>query len=211
MGQIQQKLLSRAKWHKSEVLELLRWNQKQLDSRSKIITSNMGLVLSMVKRVNYYGVEFTDLVSEGSMALMRATEKFDCQRGFKFSTYACQAISKSFFRAAKKSYRYRSLFPAQLESAMEKSNHLQQVRETAHQDRTEEVCTILRDNLADLSATEQSVLEMRFSLNNQEYSKPLTLKQVGYKLDLSKERIRQIQKCALAKIRQVAEKRMILS
>lgn len=210
MGQIQQKLLSGAKWRKSEVLELLRWNQKQLDSRSKIVTSNMGLVLSMVKRVNYHGVEFTDLVSEGSMALMRATEKFDCHRGFKFSTYACQAISKSFLRAAKKSYRYRSLFPAQLESAMEKSDHLQQTREAAHQDRTEEVCAILRDNLADLSATEQSVLEMRFSLN-QEYSKPLTLKQVGYKLDLSKERIRQIQKSALAKIRQVAERRMFAS
>lgn len=45
MGQIQQKLLSGAKWRKSEVLELLRWNQKQLDSRSKIITRDRKSVV----------------------------------------------------------------------------------------------------------------------------------------------------------------------
>lgn len=207
--QLRRKLLRAPRWSRSEILELLQWNQKQLNSRSQIITSNMGLVLAMAKRVTYYNVEYTDLISEGSMALMRATEKFDIQRGFKFSTYAWQAIFKSFSRVAKKNYRYRNLFPAQLESEMEKVDYLNQKREESLQDKAEEVGAILQDNLAELTLTERSVVEMRFSLNRSKSTESQTLKQVGEKLGLSKERIRQIQKNALTKLREVAEQRMI--
>ena len=62
-------------------------------------------------------------------------------------------------------------------------------------------------NLADLSGIEQSVVEMRFSLD-QSHQSPLTLKQVGAKLGLTKERIRQIQNKALAKLRVTAEEHM---
>ena len=106
--QIRRKLLKQTARWKNIALELLDWYQRQLEYRSKIVTANMGLVLAMAKRSNFPGVEFTDLISEGSMALLRATDKFDCSRGFKFSTYACRAIFKGFSRTAKKSYRYRS-------------------------------------------------------------------------------------------------------
>lgn len=207
MGQVRRHLLRRAKWGKTRVLELLNWNKIQLEIRTKIITGNMGLALAMAKHANYYGIEFTELVSEGNIALLCAAEKFDCGRGFKFSTYACRAILKSFSRIAKQNYRYRNFFSAQWEPSMEKGDRLENSRETVHQDWTREVCNIFQSNLADLSATEHAVVEMRFPLNGK-YPRNLTLKEVGEKLSLSKERIRQIQNQALVKLREATERRM---
>jgi len=207
---IRKKLLQRIHWKKIDVMELLRWNQELLHARSKIVTGNVGLVLKMAKYVNYQGVEFTDLISEGSMALLRAAEKFDCERGFKFSTYACRAIHKAFSRVAKQSYRYRRCFPVQLDPALEKDNHLERKREEFHRENLNEVKLIMQHNLANLSVMERSVLNLRFSLD-QESPQPLTLKQVGQRYGLSKERIRQIQNAALAKLRCAAEQRMAAS
>lgn len=208
--QLRKKLSRCAHWSKKDVLVLLEWNQEQLRLRSKVVTGNVGLVLKMAKYVNYQGVEFTDLISEGSMALLRAAEKFDCERGFKFSTYACRAIHKAFSRVAKQSYRYRRYFSVQLDPAFEKDNHLERKREEFHQENLQEVSVIMRQNLANLSVMERSVLNLRFSLD-QELLRPLTLKQVGQRYGLSKERIRQIQNAALAKLRSAAEQRMAAS
>ncbi|KPK75752.1 MAG: hypothetical protein AMJ79_09875 [Phycisphaerae bacterium SM23_30] len=202
------KLMRQSPWSRKTVLELLEYYNKQLAARSEIVTANMGLVLAMAKKVVFPGVEFTDLISEGSMALLRAADKFDCQRGYKFSTYACRAIFKGFSRTAKQNYRYRKRFPTQWDIALEKDDYLEQMRQEDHESGIEEVRTIFQDNLADLSQIEQSVIEMRFSLRPRQ-SRPLTLKQVGDKLGLTKERIRQIQNKALAKIRDVAEERIV--
>jgi len=207
--QVRRKLQRQNRWTGSALRELLHWHHRQLDARSQIVMANMGLVLAMAKRANFPGVEFTDLVSEGSMALLRATDKFDFSRGFKFSTYACRAIFKGFSRTAKQNYRYRSRFPSQLDTTFEKDNHLEALRKENHNDWADEVNTIFKENLADLSGIEQSVVEMRFSLDDHQ-SEPLTLKQVGDRLGLTKERIRQIQNKALSKLRVVAEQRMVI-
>ena len=76
----------------------------------------------MAKRTRMGDVDFGELVSEGNMALLRAVEKFDIGRGFKFSTYACRAILKAFSRIAMKTNRYRQAFPTEFDPTMEKSN-----------------------------------------------------------------------------------------
>lgn len=205
--QLRRKLLRQKAWRKTIVNHLLNWYQKQLDLRSKIVTANMGLVLAMAQRVDYPGVEFTDLISEGSMALLRSTEKFDCSRGIKFSTYACRAIFKAFSRAAKRCYQYRSRYPAQLDLSLEKSDYISTKRKEDHEDWVEELRDIVDHNRADLSGIEMSVVNMRFSLDDEE-RKPMTLKEVGSQLGLTKERIRQIQNKALEKLRYVTEERM---
>lgn len=202
------RLLRQGKWKEKDVQQLLEEHQAQLEYRSKIVTANMGLVLSMVQRAKYPGIEFTDLVSEGSMALLRATEKFDCARGFKFSTYACRAILKAFSRTAKQNYQYRNLFPTQLDDSMEKDDKGERHHQESQKELIDEIHAIMNNNLADLSEIEMSVLQMRFSLEDEQVT-PLTLKQAGTKLNLTKERIRQIQNNALKKLRDVAEERLV--
>ena len=51
---------------------------------------------AMAKGINLCGMEFVDLVAEGNMALLNAIDRFDCSRGYRFSTYACNAIVKGF-------------------------------------------------------------------------------------------------------------------
>lgn len=208
LGAYRAKLLRQAVWQQDDMLGLLDWNRKQLELRSKIVTANMGLVLAMAKHVTYSGVEFGDLISEGSMALLRASEKFDASRGIKFSTYACRAIFKGFSRAAKMTYRYRSRFPAQWDPDLETPSFRELLLQQGQAQQIDELQAILRENLADLSGTELSVVRMRFSLDDSD--SPLTLKEVGHKLGLTKERIRQIQNRALNKLREVAEHHIIM-
>lgn len=210
MNQIRRVILKKRNATKKELKQILSLYDQQMDIRGIIITANMGLVLAMVKNTHYIGVEITDLISEGSVALLRAADKFDCCRGFKFSTYACRAILRGFSRAAKKSYRYRSVFPLQLDTTLEKDDKLERMRDELQNEMIEEIRAIYRNNLAELSGTEQSVVAMRFSLNNR-YAPPLTLQQVGKRLGLSKERIRQIQNKALTKLRVITEERLIQS
>jgi RNA polymerase primary sigma factor/RNA polymerase sigma factor len=204
---VRRRILRQNPWNPEDVRELLDLNQCQLDARSKIVTANMGLVLAMAQRSNYHGVEFTDLVSEGSMALLRATEKFDCARRIKFSTYAYRSIFKAFFRAAKLSYRYRNRYPIPLDIIPEKSNYLEVKRVQNHLEWVDEVQTIVEDNLAELTAIEMSIVAMRFGLDDRQ--EPMTLKEVGERLGLTKERIRQIQNKALKKLRDVADECMM--
>lgn len=206
---IQRRLLAAKAWRRRDLAALLDWHEKQRQARSQIVAANMGLVLSMAKRSHYPTVEFTELISEGGAALLRATETFNASRGTKFSTYAFQAISKSFYRLARKNHRYRNAFPAHLEDVWEKDDHLDRRRAEIHQENLDEVRIIVQDNLAQLNGTESCIMKLRFPLHQQTPGH-LTLKEVGEKLGMSKERVRQIQNQALAKIREVAQQRMFV-
>jgi len=188
--------------------ELLKWNTIATQYREQIAETNLALVLAMAKRSRMTDVDFADLVGEGNMALMRSVDKFDCERGFKFSTYACRAILKAFSRHGMKMSRYRQRFPTEFDPAFEKSDHLETTRATHTQECAEEVKHIVLNNDADLSDVELAVIGHRFGLSDdkaQEIRRTLTLEQVGQIIGVTKERVRQIQNKALAKIRTTLE------
>lgn len=182
--------------------ELLKWHRTAEQLREQIAETNLALVLAMAKRTRMSEVDFADLVSEGNMALLRAVDKFDCERGFKFSTYACRAILKAFSRQGMKLSKYRQRFPTDFDPKLEKSDHLETKRSEFEADAAMEVKRIVTENHADLSDIEKKVIEHRFRLvGGDTESKPMTLEQVGQIIGVTKERVRQIQNKALEKIR----------
>ncbi|MEX0777055.1 MAG: sigma-70 family RNA polymerase sigma factor [Phycisphaeraceae bacterium] len=189
--------------------QILEWHRKAEAYRDQIAQTNLALVLAMAKRTRLSEVDFSDLVSEGNMALLRAIDKFDVARGFKFSTYACRAILKAFSRSGVKLSKYRQLFPTDFDPKLEKSNYQSERRETHEDDCVDEIRTIIRENRAALTDIEQEVIEHRFALGNRRKvdptAAPLTLEQVGQIIGVTKERVRQIQNKALDKIRNSLE------
>lgn len=181
--------------------QILKWFRKSDQIREQIAETNLALVLAMAKRTRMSEVDFADLVSEGNMALLRAVDKFDAGRGYKFSTYACRAILKAFSRQGMKLSKYRQRFPTDFDPKLEKSNFLEVKRTAFEKDAAEEVRRIVMDNRADLSDVERTVIEHRFGLESGDLEKPMTLEQVGQIIGVTKERVRQIQNKAMEKIR----------
>ena len=183
---------------------MIDWHSRSEHLREYLVRTNLALVLAMAKRTRLGDVDFSEIVSEGNMALLRAVEKFNVDRGFKFSTYACRAILKGFSRTAQKHSRHRSRFPVEFEPDLEKSDWSDRKRDMVEEDLVGELKTIVERNLADLTDVEQTVIRQRFNWQ-QEQNSPLTLEEVGSIIGVTKERVRQIQNKALAKIRKLME------
>ena len=79
--------------------EIERLQEEALAVKNQIIRANLRLVVSITKRHVGPSNNFFELVSDGNMSLIRAVEKFDASRGFKFSTYATWAIMNNFIRS----------------------------------------------------------------------------------------------------------------
>jgi RNA polymerase primary sigma factor len=184
---------------------LLQWHRLARQLREQIAEYNLALVLAMAQRIRASHVEFQDLISEGNLALLRAIDKFDAGRGYKFSTYACRAMIKAFGRLGIKCTKHKTRFPVEFDPEFERSNH-QEDKNAAHEnDCAAEVRRIFDANLAMLSPVEREVIGHRFALGPGQAQPPLTLEQVGHMVGLTKERVRQIQKAALAKLRDALE------
>jgi RNA polymerase sigma factor (sigma-70 family) len=203
LGKLQNKI-AREGLTKELAEQFLHWHRRFEHFREYLVRTNLALVLAMAKRTRLGDVDFAEIVSEGNMALLRAIEKFNVDKGFKFSTYACRAILKAFSRTAQKHSRYHQRFPVEFEPDMEKSDWQDRRRNQVEEDCVDELKVIVDRNLADLSSVEQTVIRRRFNWE-QEEERHLTLEETGRIIGVTKERVRQIQNKALAKIRSVME------
>lgn len=168
--------------------------------KNQLVSANLRLVVSIAKRHAGSTNNLFDLISDGNMSLIRAVEKFDYSRKNRFSTYASWAIMKNYTRAISDEQRYHRKFVAlENEANVEREEEVYDPVEfertqTRQQRRVAEV-------LKCLTPREQQIIIRRFGLDRN--YPPMTLKQVGEELGVTKERIRQIEILALSKLRQM--------
>ena len=197
LGELTEKQAKRFSKRRSE--EMIRWYQHAQATQASIVDANMALVMAMARRTRIPHVDFPELVSEGNMALLRAIEKFDVSRGFKFSTYACRAILKGFNRMATKTGRYVQRFPTEFDPELERSDYDVLKHRMQQDNAIADLKEVLATNSAKLTDVEQTVVIQRFALDDSDKKK--TLSEVGQQVGLTTERVRQIQKKALAKLK----------
>jgi RNA polymerase sigma factor (sigma-70 family) len=169
--------------------------------KDHLINCNMRLVVSIAKRHAAQTDNFFELLSDGNMSLIRAVEKFDYSRGFKFSTYASWAIMKNFARSIPEEKHRREryvtgheeLFESAADNRTDEQECLASAEQAAHR---------VNRLLEYLDPREREIIRMRAGLDNN--SEGMTLEEIGQRLGITKERVRQLNVRIMNKLRSIA-------
>lgn len=186
--------------------EIERLYDEAVKTKNQVVQANLRLVVSIAKRHVTGSEDFFGLVSDGNMSLIRAVEKFDYSRGNKFSTYASWAIMKNYARTIPDEFKQRDRYRTSQEElfmAHEDERSDQVELESQQKMRALAVGRIL----SRLDEREQKIIISRFGLDYAQ--EPLTLKEVGAEMGVTKERVRQIEARALSKLRLAAQEERI--
>jgi RNA polymerase primary sigma factor len=183
--------------------EIEELQEKANAVKEMLINANMRLVVNIAKRHGGQADNFFELLSDGNMSLIRAVEKFDYGRGFKFSTYASWAIMKNFARTIPDEKHRRERFVTGHEEVFE-------VAPDSRTDEHELIATKERAThnvnrmLEFLEPREREIIRMRAGLDT--HAKGMTLEEIGQQFGITKERVRQLNARAMKKLRSLAEK-----
>jgi RNA polymerase primary sigma factor len=185
---LQQKLdIQQARWRDLDALESQMNLARQV--KNEIVAANLRLVVSVARKHVRSDVSLMDLVSDGNVTLMRAVDSYDIHRGNRFSTYATLALMKEFARALSSRRRAAPL------TVDVPDTHGQSDRQPL--DQRDEI----RQLLSGLAPREQSVLRAQFGLRDEDGGRPETVEEVSREFGLSAQRMRQIERLALAKLK----------
>lgn len=168
--------------------------------RNRIVSANLRLVVAMARRFANARYSLDELIDEGIFTLLRAVERFDFDRGFRFSTYAVRAIQHNLVRYVGRrrqdDERFRS---GEVESLQEP---VSDGEELFSEQRWESMQDSLSAMLQRLDKRERAIIQARFAMGGE--AKVQTLSMLARKFGVCKERIRQLEKRALEKLRSMA-------
>lgn len=169
--------------------------------RDQLIRANMRLAISVIKKFVTPQNSFDDMLSDGIYSLMQAVDKFDFDRGFRFSTYAYRAIARNAYRAIIKKQKESVRFGSEVdESNLDTSSALS---ESAMDVRTwTRLRGLLSQIMGQLDRREQLIIRCRYALGA--HRKVKTFQAIADRLGVSKERVRQLEQRAMTKLRAMA-------
>jgi RNA polymerase primary sigma factor len=179
--------------------------QRLLDAatiiRDHIVQANMRLVISIVKKFVTPQYSFDELLSDGIDTLIQAVDKFDFDRGFRFSTYAYRSIARNAYRRVSDLQKEQSRFVSgsdELIREIPEEAPSQMFRE----DSWRQLTRTLKKMLANLDRREQLIVQGRYSAGADNRAK--TFQSMADALGVSKERVRQIEQRAVRKLKAMA-------